>query len=303
MPQTHYSATRGITVSHSCGHISNHRISLGSFTKQVKTPETEKLLEQFIEKESRQRAVNQCLDCGASESYDLSRAVLNDYFALVGLEAPEELTGSIRQKAWGESVRTEAVYQTISSTFRTFITPTLGVRMYRVMHLHKTESQQTNQGTELSKLVNVFRERLLEDPWLAPYENRNSLEFKALAPAIIALRHILKYFISMSREKTEAKYWGLWARYRRERFGSSGYYTPDPYIVMNALLCVSIVNSGKLLDYDEIMKDLFKYYTEADEQSVDSYMNSGETALNSIELLKVEKTLAQSTYNNSWPPF
>lgn len=293
-------ATRGIKVTHKCGHISNHRVSLGQWASSEKTPTTIKHVEQLIHGETILREGGVCLDCSARQEYVASRELLSHYFSAFQLDAPKELRGSIREKAWGESVRLESVRETVDRILRVFLAPSLGLTMFTTLY----GKSHTDISAAVIKLINQVREKLDENEGYSAFFNTSGMDLKILGAASLATRYaLLQFNRQVSEYNTMAKSWGLWGKYRNGGSRFSSFYASDPYLVLNTFLALDIVETDSLEELTDILDEMFAYYPKRYEKAISSFIDAGETPYQSIELVKVQRTLENNNKTAFTPPF
>lgn len=292
-------ATRGIKVTHKCGHVSSHRVSLGQSASSEKTPATIKCVEQLIHEETTLRAGGVCLDCSARQEYVASRELLSHYFNAFQLDTPKELRGSIREKAWGESVRFESVREAVDRVLRVFLAPSLGLTMFTVLY----GKSHANIPAAATKLINGIRERLDENEGYSAFFNSSRMNLKILGAASLATRYALLQFIRHSEYNTTAKSWGLWGKYRNGGSRFSSFYASDPYLVLNTFIALDIVETDSLEELTDMLDEMFAYYPKRYEKAISSFIDAGETPYQSIELVKVQRTLENNDKTAFTPPF
>lgn len=293
-------ATRGIKVTHKCGHISNHRVSLGQWASSEKTPTTINHVEQLIHGETILREGGVCLDCSARQEYVASRDLLSHYFSAFQLDTPKELRGSIREKAWGESVRLGAVRETVDRVLRVFLAPSLGLTMFTTLY----GKSHADIPVAATKLVNGVRKRLDENEGYSAFFNTSGMDMKILGAASLATRYaLLQFNRQVSEYNTTAKSWGLWGKYRNGGYRFSSFYASDPYLVLNTFIALDIVETDSLEELTDMLDEMFDYYPKRYEKAISSFIDAGETPYQSIELVKVQRTLENNDKTAFTPPF
>jgi hypothetical protein len=128
-------------------------------------------------------------------------------------------------------------------------------------------------------------------------------DIRLLAAAGIAIRTALHEFIEHSTVHNSAQRWGLWSKYRSggTRFAQS--YTRDPYLIVNTLMTLNILEDDSLVAADVLIAELSTNYPSKYKRAVESHLLDGESPYQSIELMKVQQALDANNAPLMWPPF
>lgn len=285
--------TTGYTVTHSCGHEGKHRTYLMWYAGVTRTPETEKGVAKIIKEAQDVLEPMPCPNCRANNEYTRTRKGLAEIFDAISLTIPEELKGTIRQRAWGESVRTEAIMHLVNNISFNVLYPhtnTLFLGYLLNPGSRETSDEVRACATKLRKVIRsgpdyqyLFRDEHMGDD--------------LVAVVLIALRDALRKSHRLA-SRMDAK---TWMMVSRRGIGVSPQVSNaygDPNLILRAHVALGLCPQGSIEELDAMMHFLGTRQTGSDRASFLSLSEQGTKALDIAEMIQVERALTRPAPGN-----
>lgn len=284
--------TKGIKVEHVCGHVGMHRFHLGILAKAEISNESLKAVEKMAKDYDDQLKISECQECIAKEEYASVRAELAILFDCIGLEMPEELSGSIRQKAWAETVRAFAIRNLVRSVVDLMAAPKMN-NMMMVALFHNTAE---NIGPELKILADKFQEHLLDKNMVQLFYTRGYYIPEMLPAVVIALREAITGSFRYRIVK-DAKTWMMWGKFGPHSSSSRDLFL-DPNLILRSAVAIMLKPQGTLEELGEMQEFLSKHVTKDDMNAVRYLREQVSSSQELAEIVQVERALRKPSYDD-----
>lgn len=286
--------SKGYKATHTCGHEAKHRVSLVWFADSELSSITEEKIASIVDRAKADQETGICPECSATENHEEHRKQLQELSAGLGLPIPEELTGTIRQKAWGESTRTDALRNLIENIL---VNVRLNTVCFNIINAVFSQKADTELADEVAKQVKSLRQACLQMSHLY-YVETQDVEILA---TLIAARHYMK-ISHLDNYPVSASKWMMWSKYRKVGLSRIGYGM-NPETITAALMVASLGNFSSISEADRLMQFLLERTDASEQDTFNHYFKVEPTINEALEAVQVARVLSPPKPAFDTPPF
>jgi len=283
--------TKGYSVSHICGHEAKHRTHLLWLAKAERNESSDRDVAELIGKRIKEQELIVCPVCSATEEYAAARSELEALFRAVGLELPNELTGTIRQKAWAESCRTFAVKNLMRSVADTIVSP----RMSTLFIIRVMGGTDFQLSPELRALADQFEHIFIkENHAFEVFFGEKEIIKETIPVAILAIREALTNSFRFNVIQ-DSKTWMMWSK-DNLRTGYPPDVFIDPNLILRSYLALKLNPTGNLNELLGLQRFLHGYAYRDDVQAFNNFKLDAASDGEIADLMQVNKAMKEERF-------